>query len=117
MDKQDYEDRARRIAENIDDARRARKKAQDLIDELMLEEAALHDNWMAQQRSGTGYPYKQGDIVHFRKATLPVNRTRDYEVTEVTPDKVYLETDGNLSSFTHEKAEEIGIFVVSEEGL
>lgn len=118
MTEQEYQDKSDLISEGLAEARKARDRAQNLMDDLLMEEVVLSSNWAAQQRSGTGYPYKEGDIVHFHKASLPANRTRDYEVTKVTPEELYVEaTSGEAYSHTHDDAERLGVLVVAGEGL
>ncbi|MFH9765170.1 hypothetical protein ACH4N4_30445 [Streptomyces microflavus] len=56
-----------------------------------------------------GQTYQVGDTVHFANATLPANRTRDYEITAIHPDGLSVTASGCDYFFTHEQADHLGI--------
>ncbi|MEU8101719.1 hypothetical protein [Streptomyces rubiginosohelvolus] len=57
----------------------------------------------------SGQTYKVGDTVHFTNATLPINRTRDYEITAVHPDGISVTAKGHGYFLTQEQADHLGI--------
>ena len=62
------------------------------------------------------FPYEAGDIVHFKKASLSSNRTRDYLVTEVFPAGIAVKARGFSYEFTHETAKSLDVTVVTKKG-
>lgn len=56
-----------------------------------------------------GQTYQVGDIVHFTNATLPANRTRDYEITATHPDGINVTASGGDYFFTRDQAEHLSI--------
>ncbi|GGS63666.1 hypothetical protein [Streptomyces badius] len=56
-----------------------------------------------------GQTYQVGDTVRFTNATLPANRTRDYEITAVHPDGINVTAKGHGYFLTHEQADHLGI--------
>ncbi|MBH0243647.1 hypothetical protein I3W98_13595 [Streptomyces cavourensis] len=63
----------------------------------------------------TGQTYEVGDIVHFANATLPINRTRDYEITAVHPYGISMTAIGHSYFLTHDQAKRLGITHASKE--
>ncbi|MET9055249.1 hypothetical protein ABZW50_29290 [Streptomyces bacillaris] len=62
------------------------------------------------------WPYKLGDTVHFRNASLVEQRFRDYEVTALHPDGLGVSAQGHFYFLTRHQAEELGITKASGEG-
>ncbi|NUV65663.1 hypothetical protein G6W57_00850 [Streptomyces sp. CAI-121] len=56
-----------------------------------------------------GQTFEVGDVVHFVNATLPINRTRDYEITATHPNGINVTAKGHGYFLTHEQAEHLGI--------
>ncbi|MGZ2355697.1 hypothetical protein LRE75_03155 [Streptomyces sp. 372A] len=53
--------------------------------------------------------YEVGGIVRFDNATLPINRTRDYKVTDLSPDGLRVTAKGHSYFLTRKQAERLGI--------
>ncbi|MGC4925556.1 hypothetical protein [Streptomyces sp. DT117] len=56
-----------------------------------------------------GQTCQVGDTVRFTNATLPANRTRDYEITATSPRGINVTASGCDYFFTHEQADHLGI--------
>ncbi|MFG3046290.1 hypothetical protein ACGFZR_15340 [Streptomyces sp. NPDC048241] len=60
-----------------------------------------------------GQVYEEGDVVHFERATLPVNRQRDYEITALVGSEIVTTTTVGDNAYEHrfsrEAAAHIGI--------
>lgn len=56
-----------------------------------------------------GQAFKEGDTVHFKQASLPCNRNRDYRITAITAGGIEASTNGFTYGFALATATRLGI--------